>query len=420
MAKPSFWDAVGGLFGRKESVRNSLELFREIYGGRASKSGVAVTVDRALQVSTVFACASKLANGVSQVPWRIYQEVDGRRKLATDHPLYRVIYRRPNAWQSSFEFRETIMFHLALALNAYVFLNRVGSKREIREMIPIEPGRMEVKREGYKLIYRVRGDNGTYQEFPAESIWHIRGPSWNSFVGMDALKLAREAIGLSIALEEDQAEFHKNGAQTSGLLSVKPTMGKEKYEYLAKWLDQYAPGGERHLRPMILDQGAEFDPMRMTGVDAQTLESRKFEIEEICRFYGILPIMIGHSGDKNATFASAEQMFLNHVVHGLMPWYERIEHSGDINLLSDADLDAGYYTKFTPQALMRGAANDRANYYSKALGSGGSKGWLTQNDVRSFEDLDKSEDPAADELPQATVAAVPAQSEPSKPPAGDA
>lgn len=410
----SFWEPIRGLLGRKESSPKSWEYFAQIFGSRTSKAGITVNIDRALQVTTVLACCRVLANGISQVPWRIYREEGGKRKLATDHPLYRVMYRRPNAWQTSYEFRETVMFHLALSFNAYIFKNRVGSKREIRELIPIEPGRVEVRRDGYKLTYRVRGDDGKVQDFPAEAIWHIRGPSWNSFVGMDALKLAREAIGLGIALEEDQAEFHKNSAQTSGLLAVEGKLAPDKYKELAAWLDQYAPGGARHQKPMILDMGAEFTSMRMTGVDAQTLESRKNQVEEICRAYGVLPIMIGHSGDKNATFASAEQLFLAHVVHGLMPWYERIEHSGDINLLSDADLDAGYYTKFTPQALMRGAAADRAEYYSKGLGLGGVKGWLTQNDVRGFEDLDKSDDPEADALPQPPAPVAPSQSQPPK------
>jgi phage portal protein BeeE len=112
-----------------------------------------------------------------------------------------------------------------------------------------------------------------------------------------------------------------------------------------------------------------------------------------------MPIMVGQS-DKAATYASAEQMFLAHVVHTLMPWYQRIEQSADVNLLSEEQRNAGFYTKLNPNALMRGAATDRAEYYAKGLGSGGGKGWLTQNDVRSFEDMDKSDDPKADELPQ--------------------
>ena len=123
----------------------------------------------------------------------------------------------------------------------------------------------------------------------------------------------------------------------------------------------------------------------MSGVDAQHIETRKLQVEEMCRAMRVMPIMIGQA-DKSATYASAEQMFLAHVVHTLMPWYERIEQSADVNLLSDEDRRAGFYTKFNPNALMRGAAADRGEYYSKALGAGGTPAWMTQDEVRGLEE----------------------------------
>lgn len=400
------------LFGR-EQKNETLKLFREIYGGQLSKSGVTVNVDTALQVTTVLACARVLANGVAQIPWRPYRDVQGGKKVAAQHPVYELLTRRPNGWQTSFEFRETVMFHLVLTNNAFVFVNRVGIERKVKELIPIEPARVTVKREAdYSLSYTVRADDGKEQKFPAEAIWHLRGPSWNSWMGMDAIRLARNAIGLSIALEETQADFHKNGAKVGGLLSVKDSLGPEKYDFLAKWLDQYEIGGARHGKPMILDLDAKFTSMGMSGVDAQHLETRKHQVEEICRAMNVMPIMVGYS-DKAATYASAEQMFLAHVVHTLSPWYSRIEQSGDVNLLSDEDRQNGFYTKFTPNALMRGAAKDRADFYAKALGSGNVKGWMTQNEVRDFEELDRSDDPEADKLPQ-----PPAKADPTPAPTG--
>jgi HK97 family phage portal protein len=141
----------------------------------------------------------------------------------------------------------------------------------------------------------------------------------------------------------------------------------------------------------------------MSGVDQQLIETRKHQIEEICRHFGVMPIMVGHA-DKTATYASAEQMFLAHVVHTLSPWYERIEQSADVNLLTQEDIQQGYYTKFTANALMRGAAKDRGEFYAKALGAGGTKGWMTQNEIRALEEMDPSDDPEADKLPQPTNA----------------
>lgn len=393
-------------FGLKSaSATSSLDLFREIYGGTASRSGTTVDFVRALEVATVLACCRVVAEGVSQVPWRVYQNVNGSRKVATEHPLYQRIYRRPNTWQTSFEFRETLVLHMMLTGNAFIFVNRAGIAREVRELIPIEPGRVTVEQlPDHRLQYKVRGRDGTTQLFPSEAIWHLRGASWNSWLGMDAMRLARESIGLTMALEQSQAALNKNGGRVGGLVSIEGSLSDEKYFQLRAWIDKNYGGAENVGKWMIMDRSSKFTPMVMTGVDAQHLETRKFQIEEICREFRVMPIMVGHA-DKTATYASSEQMFLAHVVHTLLPWYQRLEMSSDINLLSEADLADGYYTKFSPNALMRGAAADRSEFYAKALGSGGGKGWMTQNEVRDAEEIDRSDEPEADRLPQPAVAA---------------
>jgi HK97 family phage portal protein len=391
-----FWSR---LIGRKGM--SSLDLFRELFGGRESKAGVTVGLTQALEVATVLACVRVLANGVSQVPFRLYRQDGTTRRVADDHPVHRLLYRRPNAWQTSFELRQTMMFHAVLAGNAYVWKGLVGRSRELRALEPIEPHRVAVKRDANNgaLTYTVTADDGAQRVFSATEIWHLRGPSWSSWMGMDSIKLARNAIGLSMATEDAHANMHRNGAQVGGLLAMTNKITPEKFAFLSAWLDRHSNGGDRAGKPLILDDGAKYSPFGMTGVDAQHLETRKHQIEEICRAFGVMPIMVGHA-DKTATYASAEQMFLAHVVHSLSPWYERIEQSADVNLLTDLEREQGYYTKFTPNALMRGAAQDRAEFYAKALGSGGGKGWLTQNEVRDLEEQDPSADPAAAVLPQ--------------------
>lgn len=383
----SFWRR---LFGR-ETKMTSLELFNEVYGGRESNSGVVVDWKKAVEVSTVLACVRSISNGVSQVPWPVYQSDGERRAVARDHPLYPVLAVRPNSWQTSFTFRETIMFHVLLTGNAFVWKGMVGRARKIVALEPIDPGRVTVAKENDALIYKVRADDGAVRVIPADEIWHIRGPSWNNWMGMDAVKLARDAIGLSIATETAHADMHKGNPRVSGLLSMQEKIGPEKFEFLSKWLDKHAEGGDRAGKPMILDGGAKYTPFGMTGVDAQHLETRKHQIEEICREFGVMPIMVGHA-DKTATYASAEQMFLAHVVHTLDPWYRRLEQSADADLLSEEDRADGYYTKFTTNALMRGAAADRAAFYVAALGTTQQPGWMTKNEVRALEEMDPVED----------------------------
>lgn len=398
--------------GREEKagISSSLDLFREVYGGGIeSFSGEAITVDAALGVATVLSCVRVLAEGVAQVPMHVHREVDGRNTVAADHPVERLLYREPKPGQTSFEFRETLMFHLTLTGNAFAFVNRVGMAREIRSLELIEPGQMSVKRlRDGALEYTVRSETGQSATFGADAIWHIRGPSWNSWMGMEATKLARNAIGLSLSLERGQAEFQKNGARPSANYSVAEKLSPEKFEFLAKWLDRHVPGGDRYGKPVITDMGAKWTAMVMSAVDQQLIQTRMHQIEEICRGFRVMPLMIGHPADMAAR-AATESIFLQHVVHTLMPWYQRIEQSADVNLLTEREQVEGLHVKLNPNALMRGAAKDRAEYYAKALGAGGAPAWMTQNEVRRLDGLDRADDPEADKLakPVASVTAPP-------------
>jgi HK97 family phage portal protein len=375
-----------GFEEKAATISVSSDIANVIFGGRPSRAGVAVSAERAIEVAAVLACVRVIANGVAQVPFRLYREQGRERTVASDHPLQAAIYRRPNPWQTSYELRETMMFHALLTGNAYAFVNRVGPSRRVAEIIPIEPSRVYVNQlDDYRLTYTVAGKK-TQQVFPQEAIWHLRGPSWNGWQGLEAVRLARDAIGLTIALENSQADFQKNGGKTSGMYSVASKLPPERYELLRKWFEKEM-GDDGSYRPLILDDGAKYTPFNMTGVDQQLIETRKHQIEEICRGFGVMPIMVGHA-DKTATYASAEQMFLAHVVHTLDPWYQRIEQSADVQLLSLEEQAQGYYTKFSPNALMRGAARDRAEFYVRALGTTQQPGWMTRNEVRALEELD--------------------------------
>lgn len=403
-----------GLFGAisdrlRPQAATSLDLLRE-YFVKPSKSGQNVTAETALQVTTVFACVNKIANGVAQAPLKLHEELPGGRgsKIARNHPLFNVLYRRPNPWQTSFQFRQTMVFHRALTGRFFAFKNRV--RGQIVELLPFEPGKVQVKRnDDYSLTYRVTADNGAKQDFPQEAIWDVRGPSWNSWLALEPVKLAREAIGLGMATEEAHARLHRNGARTGGLYSVEGILKDTQYPMLREWIEKNHTG-ENAFKPMILDRAAKFTQTGMTGVDAQHIETRKFQVEEICRAFGVMPIMVGLS-DKTATYASAEQMFLAHVVHTLAPWYEDLEQSIDVNLL-DGPRDKGVFAKFNANALMRGAAKDQSEYFAKALGAGGSPAWMTQNEVRELIELNPLD--GGDELPKPTNVAPQPTKEPSQ------
>ncbi len=390
--------------GLERKGYDTLDLFREIYGGKASKTGQVINLESAFKVSVAFACLKVLSQGGAQVPFKLFRSTEQSGltniKPAKDHALYDLVATAPNDWTTSFDFRETLILHAALG-NAYVFKNKVGSR--IVELILLDPSKVKKEqRADWSIIYKVTGISGAVQEFPAEAIWHVKGPSWNGVLGMEVLSLAREALGLAIATEESHASLHKKGVRPSGTYSVDGNLSPQQYKDLKAWIDKEMAGAENAGSALILDRGAKWFAQSMSGLDAQHLETRKFQIEEVCRFFGVMPIMVGYS-DKAATYASAEQMFLAHVVHTLSPWYARVENSADVNLLTKQERKQGLYFKFVAAGLLRGAAKDRAEYYAKALGSGGSPAWMTQDEVRGLEELNPFGG-AASELPAITNA----------------
>lgn len=392
-------------WSRKSSSSTTLDLFREIYGSRESRSGEVVNWTTALRCATALACARVIALGIAQVPLKLYQEgVDGRKEPARFHPLYTLLHRRPNPWQTSFEFREMLGLHLVFCGRAYAYKVIVGGK--LRELIPFEPNRVRTKLglDGVTLTYLVAGRDGIEREFASDLIWHLKGPSWCGWEGLDAMDMAREAVGLSISTEKAHSDLHANGIRTSGVYSVEGNLTAVQHQQLRDFLaENYA--GKSGL-PMIVDRGAKWLSQAMSGVDAQHIETRRFQVEEVCRSLGVMPIMV-FSSDKTATYASAEAMFQAHVVHTLAAWWERIEQSIDCNLLTEADDQAGIYAKFVGNGLMRGSMKDRADYFAKALGSGGSPAWMTQDEVRSMEEMNPMGGSAA-QLPVPTNVPKPA------------
>lgn len=396
-----------------------IDLFRDLLGQRASATGKIVNATTAVEVATVYACLRVLGEGVAQVPLKIRQtSKNGRQNTdARAHPLYEVLGVRPNAWQTSFEYREMLVFHVGLCGGAYSFINR-NTRGDITELIPFTPSQVAVQREDdHSLWYIVTAENGSTQRFPAEAIWHVKGPSWNSWMGLEVVRIAREAIGLSLAVEEQQAKMQKNGARASGVYSVEGTLSSEQYKALAAWIAANVGGIDNAGKVLLLDRNAKWLNNTMSGVDAQTIETRRLQVEEICRYFRVNPIMVG-AESKNTTYASAEQMFLAHLVHTLAPWYSRLEQSIDANLLSEKDRAAGLYANFVEEGLLRGSATTTKDVILGYVNGG----IMTPNEGRAKLDMNPDEDPASDELriPANLVGAAGAKPDPeADPPAAD-
>lgn len=377
--------------GKKSS--SIIDMVRD-YLGDGYGGGRILSADEAIKVSVVYACTRVLAQGVAQVPWQLMiSEKTGRRRKFVEHPLYNLIAYKPNGWMTSFEYRETMVWHSVLTGNHYSFINK-NYRGEILELIPLHPSCVEVvQNPDYTMSYNVRGKTGEMRILPEDMIWHVKGPSWNGYSGMDTIKLASEAIGLTLAAQDSASRMQRNGVKSSGVYSVEGELGEEGHKDLTRWIAENHSGPENVGKPLILDRGAKWHGTQMSGVDAQSMETRRFQIEEICRFMNVNPIMI-FAESKNTTYASAEQMFLSHVVHTLAPWYQRIEQSADSKLISLEDRKKGVYSNFVEEGLLRGSIKDTKDTLLGYVNGG----LMTPNEGRDKLDLDPIKDKFSDEL----------------------
>ncbi len=387
-----FWS---NLWQRNEQKQSVYERWLDLLEDRVrSRSGPTVTWQSALKVTTMLACCRVIAEGCAQVPLQLLRaSPDGRKKSqATDLPLYDVLGKKPNYWQTSFEFREQLLFHLVMTGNSYCFKSRY--RDSIGELLPIEPIYIKAERDdaGGIKVYKVRSKGGATQDFAPSQIWHVRGPSWDGWCGLDIAQEAREALGLALATEETHAAWHANGAKPSGVLSVEGKLDDKQESQLRGWIAK-AIGSQNSGVPLIVDRAAKWYAQAMSGVDMQHLETRLFQAQEICRAARVMPIMIGIS-DQATTYASAEQMFLAHVVHTMSPWWERIENSIDVNLLSDKERRDGVFSKFSEKGMLRGSLVDTKDV---VLGYVNGGVW-TPNEGRFELDMDADDDPKSDEL----------------------
>lgn len=369
----------------RKSATSSIGMAAGFLGwiGWGTQSGRTVNETNALDVAAVFCAARVIAEGLAQMPVRVvreaFDEQTGLPSLRIDrsHWAHELLAVRPNSWQTSYEFREGMIFNAVLGKGAIAIKNVVNGR--IYDLLPVPSASWTVEQQkDWSLKVRVTHADRTAEYFDLSQVFYLRGPSIDGYSGLPAVRQAREAIGLSQALERQQAKLAGNGGKPSGVLSFAQKLAPETVNKLREtWDQRFGPNGDGGIA--ILDGDAKFNSMVMTSVDAQHLETRRLQIEEIARVFRVQPIMLMQA-DKAATYASAEQMFRMHVIHTLGPWIERFEQAANRDILGNepelkVDLDE--------RNLLRGDFKDQAEYYTKALGSGGQPAWMTVNEIRA-------------------------------------
>ena len=351
----------------------------------ASSSGRRVTERTAMQMTAVYSCVRILSETLASLPLHIYESSETNSRKATKHPLYKLLHDEPNPEMTSFIFRETLMTHLLLWGNAYAQIIRNG-KGEVLALYPLMPDRMRVDRDEYGQLYyeyMLSDSDANAKESGAvrlstQDILHIPGLGFDGLVGYSPIAMAKNAIGMAIATEEYGAAFFANGATPSGILTH-PGVIKNPEAMRESWSKGF--GGRNSHKVAILEEGMNYTPISIAPNEAQFLETRKFQLNEIARIFRVPPHMVGDL--EKSSFSNIEQQSLEFVKYTLDPWVSRFEQAMTRRLLTD-DEKKKYYIKFNVDGLMRGDYQSRMNGYATAR----QNGWMSANDIRALENLD--------------------------------
>ena len=356
------------------------------FGG--STSGKAVTERSAMQMTAVYSCVRILAEAVAGLPLNLYRYTeDGGKEKAIDHPLYLLLHDEPNPEMSSFVFRETLMTHLLLWGNAYTQIIRNG-KGVVIALYPLMPNKMSVDRDSQgQLYYRYyRGTDEAIRDkeqlvtLRPSDVLHIPGLGFDGLVGYSPIAMAKNAIGMAIACEEYGAKFFANGAAPGGVLEHPGTI-KDPQRVRESWQSTFGGSGNAN-KIAVLEEGMKYTPIGISPEQAQFLETRKFQINEIARIFRVPPHMVGDL--EKSSFSNIEQQSLEFVKYTLEPWVIRWEQSIQRTLLTQAE-KSQYFVKFNLEGLLRGDYQSRMNGYATAR----QNGWMSANDIRELENLDR-------------------------------
>ena len=377
-----------GLFHSRDKPTNATSgsAYRFFLGG--TTSGKAVTERSAMQMTAVYSCVRILAEAIAGLPLHLYcYKEDGGKEKAFGHPLYLLLHDEPNPEMSSFVFRETLMTHLLLWGNAYAQIIRNG-KGEVVALYPLMPNRMTVDRDSSgQLFYSYQMSNADAPTMPGgtvilkpSDVLHIPGLGFDGLVGYSPIAMAKNAIGLAIATEEYGAKFFANGATPGGLLEYPGTV-KDPDRVRESWNKGFS-GSQNAGKVAILEEGMKYTPISIAPEQAQFLETRKFQINEIARIFRIPPHMIGDL--EKSSFSNIEQQSLEFVKYTLDPWVVRWEQSLSRALFTPEE-KSQYFFKFNVEGLLRGDYQSRMNGYATAR----QNGWMSANDIRELENLDR-------------------------------
>ena len=368
---------------RDEGIQNLTPSF----GRMTTKT---VNDDTALQISSAFACVRRTAETMASLPiqfFSIKRDDSGRiasKKIIIDHPLYRLLRWQPNRYQTRIEFFETIYYQLAFRGNAYCLIERDSSGKDIISLLPLMTSQVEtILNPGGSITYNYYTSNKVLP-YTSKNIWHLK-LFGNGIIGLSPLDQARNSLGISLGAEESVNRLSNTGFKQGGVLTIDKILNADQRKKIKEKFDDVTSGKDEALR--VLEAGMKFTPTSMLPKDVQLLESRKFQLEDICRFFDVPPVLIHDMSSSTVWGSGITEIVRGWYKLGLAPYREKMKDSIQTQLLDISERET-VEPDFDIDELLRGGEKERYDGYAVAIRSG----VMTPNECRGQEGLPPDKD----------------------------
>lgn len=350
-----------------------------VYVPIVTKSGVPVNEDLALTYATVWRCVDVVSKAVAILPWGVFEKSKAARRERPDHPVHWILHNQPNPEMQPYQFKHWMVSQLETWGNAYCEIQRDGQGRPLA-LWPITADRVTPRRSGSgEIEYEVTQSGNSPARIPASDVLHIRGFGFDGLIGYSPIRMAANSIGLGQAMEQFGASFFKNGANMGGTLEHPQKLSPPSRKNLEDSLQRNYSGAKAH-RWLVLEEGMKAVRQSVPPNEAQFLESRKFQVEEICRWFGVPPHKVGAL--DRATWNNIEHQALEFVTDTIQPIVTQIEEEVNVKLFGRVNRGV-LYSKFNMAALLRGDSKSRWEVYEIAHRNG----LLSADEIRTFEEM---------------------------------
>lgn len=370
----SWWRTL--LERRGRTVNSRDPYLAEHFGMRANSAGQFVSEDRATGIAAVHACVQLIAETIASLPLAPYRRTDaGGKTVDTQHPLYNVLHHQANSVLTAFELREMLVASCLLTGNGFA-LKDIDGRGAVTGLSPIAPGSVRVERLANGRLRYVVGT----ERYIQDEILHLRYRSKDGVSGLSPIGIARETLGLSLAHQQYESSFFANGARPLGVLQTPHALNAERLATLRAGFNERFAGPHKAGNTLILEEGMEYKQIALSHADAQFVDSRQMNLEEIARIFRVPPPAIGIL--KEATYSNITEQSRSLVMHTLRPWMVRIEQAMNASLLTPAGRRT-HFIEHNAEGLLRGNQKERYESYRIAR----EWGWLNVNEIRSKENM---------------------------------